>query len=98
MRPSHYLQLAAAALICNNVRLLLCAAVAAAYFLNRHIGAESTSVVLFKVDIVEMPSTQSQDNCLLTLLGSGCSVHSFSGENQLICCVLNLSEMLLNKP
>lgn len=77
MRPSHYLQFATAALICDNVPLLLCAA-AAAYFLNRHIGAESASVVVIKVDMVEMSSTQSQAKSLLTLLVSGCSVHSIS--------------------
>lgn len=48
-------------------------------FLNRHIRAESTSVILVKVDMVEMSSTQSRANSLLTLLGSGCSVHSVSG-------------------
>lgn len=78
MQPSHYLQLAT--LICDNVLLPLCAAAAAAaYFLNRHIGAESTSVVLINVDMVEMSSTQSQANPLLTLLVSGCSAHSVSG-------------------
>lgn len=60
MRPSHNFHLATAALICDNVALPLCApAAAAAYFLNRHIRAESTSVVLIKVDMVEMSSTQS---------------------------------------
>lgn len=79
IRPSHYLQFATAALICDNVPLLLCAAAAAAaYFLNRHIGAESASVVVIKVDMVEMSSTQSRAKSLLTLLVSGCSVHSIS--------------------
>ncbi len=31
------------------------------------------------VDMVEMSSTESQANPLLTLLVSGCSVHSISG-------------------
>lgn len=79
MRPSHYLQFATAALICDNVPLLLyAAAVAAACFLNRHIGAESASVLVIKVDVVEMSSTQSQAKSSLTLLVSGCSVHSIS--------------------
>lgn len=78
MQPSHYIQLVAAALICDNEPLPLCAAVAAAYFLNRHIRAESTSVFLIKADMVEMSSTQSQAKPLLTLLVSGCSVHSIS--------------------
>lgn len=49
---------------------------AAAYFLNRHIGAESIYVALNKVEMVEMSFTQSQANPLLALLGSGCLVHS----------------------
>lgn len=50
VQPSHYLQFATAALICDNVPLQLCAAAAAAACLiNRHIGAESASVVVIKV-------------------------------------------------
>lgn len=49
MQPSHYLQFATAALICDNVPLQLCAAAAAAACLiNRYIGAESASVVVIK--------------------------------------------------
>ena len=96
MQPPHYLQLAAAALISDNVPLPLRAPTAAAYFLNRHIRAESTSVVLIKVDMVEMSSTQSQANPSLTLLVNGCSVHSisdgFSYETPVTL------EMLVNKP
>lgn len=48
MQPSHYLQFATAALICDNVLLHLCAAAAAAclIIINRHIGAESASAVV----------------------------------------------------
>lgn len=47
MQPSHYLQFATAALICDNVLLHLCAAAAACLIIiNRHIGAESASAVV----------------------------------------------------
>lgn len=75
MRPTHYLQLAATALICDNVPLPLCCS----NIFFRHIRVQSTSVDLIMVDMVEMSSTERQANPLLTLLVSGFLVHSISG-------------------
>lgn len=87
MRASHYLQSDAAALICDNVPLPLCAAAAAAAcFLNGHIRAESTSVVLIKVDMVEMASTQKAEPGPNTLLVNGSSAHSVSAGSSLSGC------------
>lgn len=93
MRPSHYLRRFQQLWSMTVLRYKLRVAAVAAYFINRHIRAERTSVVLIKADGVEMSTSPNRASLLLTLLAADArctaslmDVHVWS---QWTCCLLN---------